>query len=55
MIDTIITARLYSRHTGHINHGGIAIRNGIIVAVGNAHLQARLDGAQVRIGGAAQV
>jgi hypothetical protein len=36
MIDTIITARLYSRHTGHITQGGIAIRQGKIVAVGAA-------------------
>lgn len=36
MIDTIITARLYSRHTGHIAQGSIAIRQGKIVAVGAA-------------------
>ena len=49
MIDTIITARLYSRHTGHISHGGIAIRNGIIVAVGKATDITPLASAQTHI------
>ncbi len=49
MIDTIITARLYSRHTGHISHGGIAIRQGKIVAVGAASDITPLASAQTHI------
>lgn len=49
MIDTIITARLYSRHTGHITHGGIAIRQGIITAIGDATHIMPLASAQTQI------
>lgn len=49
MIDTIITARLYSRHTGHIAQGGIAIRQGKIVAVGAASDITPLASAQTHI------
>ena len=49
MIDTIITARLYSRHTGHISHGGIAIRQGKIVAVGAASDITPLASAQTQL------